>query len=101
MALTRVEVLVRVRVRVRVGVRVRIRVRVGVRVRVRVRVSLGADTLTMLECRKPREGAAQVPVHLLVLDDARALRAEAGNHRLEGAHVLEPAAKGVGRLVGW
>jgi hypothetical protein len=55
----------------------------------------------MLECRKPRQGAAQVAVHLLVLDDARALRAERGNHRLESAHVLEPAAKGVGRLVGW
>ena len=50
--------------------------------------------------REPREGAAQVGVHLLVLDDACTLRAESRHHRLEGAHVLEPAAKGVGRLVG-
>ena len=67
----------------------------------RVRVRARALLTTMLECRKPREGAAQVPVHLLVLDDARTLRPERGNHRLEGAHVLEPAAKGVGRLIGW
>ena len=65
------------------------------------RAAASQGALTMLECRKPRQGAAQVAVHLLVLDDARALRAERGNHRLESAHVLEPAAKGVGRLVGW